>query len=152
MGDAVASNFFMLGYAFQRGLIPVSSEAVDAAIELNDVAVEFNQRAFRWGRRAAIDELAVRRASGLAAEHWQPLSGLDEIVEHRYGQLCDYQNAGYAQSYRNAITQLADSERAVVGGQTLSLSIAAARTLYHVMAYKDEYEVARLFTNGEFMR
>ena len=152
MGDAVASNFFMLGYAFQRGLIPVSSEAVDAAIELNDVAVEFNQRAFRWGRRAAIDELAVRRASGLAAEHWQPLSGLDEIVEHRYGQLCDYQNARYAQRYRDAITQLADSERAVVGDQALSLSIAAARTLYHVMAYKDEYEVARLFTNGEFMR
>lgn len=151
MGDAVASNFFMLGFAFQRGLIPISSAAIDAAIELNDVAVEFNQRAFRWGRRAAVDEQAVRRASSMAAAHWRPLQTFDEVVKHRYSLLCDYQDSTYAQRYQRAINDLAAREREVGDAQDLPLSTAAARTLYKVMAYKDEYEVARLFSSAEFV-
>ncbi len=151
LGDAVGTNFFMLGYAFQKGLIPISAEAIDAGIELNGVAVAFNQRAFRWGRRAAVDEPAVRRAGGLDAQHWQPLNKLSDIVDHRYQLLCDYQDRDYADGYRQLIGQLSDAERALNGDTDLPLTVAAAKSLYKAMAYKDEYEVARLYSDGRFM-
>ncbi len=151
LGDAVATNFFLLGYAFQQGFIPISAEAIHAGIELNHVAVEFNQRAFRWGRRAAIDEAAVRRASGLEVEHWRPLDNLRDIVDFRHQLLCDYQDRDYADRYRQLVEQFSHRERVLAGDATLPLSQSLAKALYKAMAYKDEYEVARLYSDGRFL-
>ncbi|MFI4988558.1 MAG: indolepyruvate ferredoxin oxidoreductase family protein, partial [Alphaproteobacteria bacterium] len=153
MGDAIATNLFMLGFAFQRGLIPVSAEAILAAIELNAVAVEMNSSAFRWGRLAAHDLARVEKvAAPKVVQAGRLISRtLDEIVSRRAKELTAYQNAAYGERYKSLVERTAAAESAGAKGLT-GLAEAVARYYYKLLAYKDEYEVARLYTNGAFMR
>lgn len=151
LGDSLATNFFMLGYAFQKGYIPVSSEAISHAIKLNGVAVEFNQNAFLWGRRAVDNMHAVMSAAGVAVEHWAPLESLDDIIEFRSQHLSKYQDITYAQAYRERVEKVRSAE-IKIRGEASELTPAVARALHKLMSYKDEYEVARLYSDGEFMK
>ncbi|WP_407353558.1 indolepyruvate ferredoxin oxidoreductase family protein [Luteimonas sp. R10] len=239
MGDAIAANLFILGYAWQRGLVPLSFESLMRAVELNGAAVEMNKTAFAWGRLAALDLGAVQEAAGIvrnaptAAEstpgalqalppgEWEsaewgatsapkpsrtgddlrhlpmsnpaaagrpptPLSrsageggtardagggvragddevtflplddlrlsrSLDELIARRIAFLTDYQNAKYAQRYADFVARVRAAEQALAPGST-DLSEAVARYFFKLMAYKDEYEVARLYTSGDFRR
>ncbi len=153
MGDSIASNMFMLGYAFQKGLIPISAEAIFKAIELNGVAVQSNQSAFTWGRRAAHDVAAVQRIAAPnvpePAEPADPNTRLRTLIEDRIAFLTDYQNAQYAERY----TRLVDRVRtvqAVNTPQDQGLTETVARYFFKLLAYKDEYEVARLYTDPGF--
>ncbi|GIK98753.1 MAG: indolepyruvate ferredoxin oxidoreductase [Alphaproteobacteria bacterium] len=154
MGDSIATNPFMLGYAYQKGLVPVSADALERAIELNGVAVEANKRAFLWGRRAAHDlssvEAAVRRAAPEPASH-DIARDLDEIVARRSVYLTAYQDAAYADRYRALVERVRRAEAEQAKGRT-GLAEAVARSYFKLLAYKDEYEVARLYTDGEFRR
>jgi len=153
MGDTIGANFFVVGYAYQKGLLPLSEGAIHAAIELNGVAPDFNKRAFLWGRRAAHDPAAVQAIVGKKdAGPAAPVSAEDDLegfIARRADDLTRYQNAQYAKQYTDLIAQVAEAERAKAPGQT-GLAAAAAKALYKVMAYKDEYEVARLYTDGRF--
>lgn len=207
MGDAIATNLFILGYAWQRGLVPLSMDSLMRAIELNGAAIEMNKTAFAWGRLAVIDPTAVMEAAGLIrnaptlaeatpgalpmlspgaweGNEWGATSAprntrredelrhvpahggdnvsfmpldderlsrsLDEIVERRVKFLTDYQDAKYAKRYSDFVAKVHAAERNVAG--TTDLTEAVARYAFKLMAYKDEYEVARLYTSGEFMR
>ncbi len=153
LGDSIATNLFMLGYAYQQGLVPVSADAIERAIELNGVAVAFNRSAFDWGRRAAIDRALVEaRAVPKEAvpESHRISETLDEAIARRVEFLTEYQNAAYAERYADRIRRLREIETARIGGT--ALTDAAARGLFKVMAYKDEYEVARLYTDTDFLR
>jgi indolepyruvate ferredoxin oxidoreductase len=152
LGDSIASNLFLLGYAYQQGLVPVSAAAIERAIELNGVAVEFNHNAFVWGRRAAVDRAAVEaRAvpSEAEPEHHRISETLDEIIARRVEYLTGYQNTSYAERYAARIRRLREVETARCSGAA-ALTEAAARALFKVMAYKDEYEVARLYAETDF--
>jgi indolepyruvate ferredoxin oxidoreductase len=151
LGDAIATNMFMLGFAWQQGLVPVSLAAITRAIELNEVAVEANKRAFAWGRYAAHDPDAVERIAKPAevvplGEHVS--RNLDELIERRVKHLTDYQNAAYAARYRTLVEQVREAEATKIGGT--QLAEAVARYYAKLLAYKDEYEVARLYTDGHF--
>ncbi|MGY1459475.1 indolepyruvate ferredoxin oxidoreductase family protein [Luteimonas sp. A534] len=207
MGDAIASNLFMLGYAWQRGLVPLSFDALMRAVELNGAAVDMNRTAFAWGRLTAVNPDAVYDAAGVvrnartAAEatpnaldalppgDWEgnewgatsapmparteddlrhlpsaddqvaylPLDdarlsrSLDELVARRSAFLTDYQNAKYARRYTDFVAKVRAAEQARAPGAS-DLGEAVARYFFKLMAYKDEYEVARLYTSGEFKR
>jgi indolepyruvate ferredoxin oxidoreductase len=151
LGDSIASNLFLLGYAWQRGLVPVSAAALERAIELNGVAVDFNRQAFLWGRRFAHQPARVLEAAGLAAAVHEalPTPPLDELIADRAARLEVYQDAAYAARYRTAIAALrARDPRAEEPG---SVTAAAAAALHKLMAYKDEYEVARLYSDPAFL-
>jgi indolepyruvate ferredoxin oxidoreductase len=154
LGDSIAANLFMLGYAYQKGLIPVSAAALEQAVELNGVAVEFNRQAFRWGRKAAHDTAAVERAAAPAAagaSRPAPAATLDEIVARRTAELAGYQDAAYAARYERLVRRVAAAEAERTPGRT-GLAEAVARNYYKLLAYKDEYEVARLYADGAFRR
>lgn len=149
LGDEIATNIFMLGYAWQKGLVPLTHAAIDRAIELNGVAVAMNRRAFNFGRLAAHDpekiEQVVKEVSGNGET--EPIAQtLDEIIEKRAAYLTDYQNSIYAKRYTDMVARV----RAADKGH--ALTEAVARNYHKLLAYKDEYEVARLFTNGDFIR
>jgi indolepyruvate ferredoxin oxidoreductase len=152
MGDAIATNMFMLGYAYQRGWIPVSAASLERAIELNGVAVEFNRKSFVWGRRAAADLEKVKRIA-MPAEVIpidQHLSrNLEELVERRVKLLADYQDAAYAARYRSLVEKTREREKAL---NSSKLTEAVARYYAKLLAYKDEYEVARLQADPAFRR
>jgi indolepyruvate ferredoxin oxidoreductase len=153
MGDAIATNMFMLGYAYQRGWIPVSAASLERAIELNGVAVEFNKKSFVWGRRAAADLEKVRRIAMPAEvipidQHFS--RNLDELVERRERFLTDYQNAGYAARYRSLVDKVTKAEKSRVNSN--QLTEAVARYYAKLLAYKDEYEVARLHADAAFRK
>ncbi len=209
MGDAIAANLFMLGYAWQQGLVPLSFDSLMRAIELNGAAIEMNKTAFAWGRLAVVDPDAVFEAAGVVSNartqaeetpgalrvlppmpsegHESGLStrdaelrsenelrhvparantdtiaflplddarlsrSLDEVISRRVAFLTEYQNAKYAQRYSDFVAKVRAAEKAKAPGST-ALSEAVARYLFKLMAYKDEYEVARLYTSGEFRR
>jgi len=211
LGDAIAANLFILGYAWQRALVPISFDALMRAIELNGAAIEMNKTAFAWGRLAAIDPRAVADAAGVvrkvptAAEatprdlphlkpgEWEgnewgatsapratrnedelrhlPAGGagdgdnvaflplddlrlsrsLDELIARRVAFLTDYQDAAYARRYSDFVAKVREAEQKKAPGST-DLAEAVARYFFKLMAYKDEYEVARLYTSGEFQR
>jgi indolepyruvate ferredoxin oxidoreductase len=209
MGDAIAANLFMLGYAWQQGLVPISFDAIMRAVELNGAAIEMNKTAFAWGRLAAIDLDAVIDAAGIvrnaptAAEttpraltplaptasegresglnphsadlrdtdelrhvpenaahknDWfMPLDdarlsrSLDEVVGRRTAFLVDYQHMPYAKRYSDFIAKVRAAEQQAAPGST-DFSEAVARYAFKLMAYKDEYEVARLYTSGDFQQ
>src|SRR5262249_40204459 len=113
MGDSIATNMFMLGYAWQKGWVPLSREAIERAIELNGVAVAFNQQSFLWGRRAAVDLERVRRIAIPAEvipieQHFS--RNLEELVERRAQFLTGYQDAAYADRYRNLVNKVKNAE------------------------------------------
>ena len=209
LGDAIATNLFMLGYAWQQGLVPISLDALMRAIELNGAAIEMNKTAFAWGRLAAVDLPAVQQAAGIVRntetreEHlprnlrvlppgeWEgtewgatsaprnpdnarsvrglpdaatatadgvvllPLDDarlsrtLDEAIARRSAFLVDYQDAAYAARYTDFVAQVREAENIRSPGST-ALTEAVARYLFKLMAYKDEYEVARLYTGEAF--
>ncbi|MGH8629256.1 MAG: DUF6537 domain-containing protein, partial [Burkholderiales bacterium] len=153
MGDSIATNMFVLGYAYQKGLIPVSSEAINKAIELNGAAVKMNQAAFLWGRRAAVDLAAVERLVAPKPEvaaSTKLSETLDELVARRAEFLTGYQDADYAAKYKALVERVRDAEGRLKG--VSGLTEAVARYYFKLLAYKDEYEVARLYTDGSFRR
>ncbi|HVT25715.1 MAG TPA: indolepyruvate ferredoxin oxidoreductase family protein, partial [Rhizomicrobium sp.] len=153
LGDSIATNLFMVGYACQKGLLPLSAGSIEQAVNLNGVSVNMNLRAFRLGRWAAQDVDAVIKAilpSAGGAERKFPET-LEEIVAHRSAFLVDYQDEAYARRYRDLIATVADAERKAAPGRD-DLAKAAARYFFKLMAYKDEYEVARLYADPAFAR
>jgi indolepyruvate ferredoxin oxidoreductase len=154
LGDSIAANMFMLGFAWQKGLLPLSDASILRAIELNGESVPMNHQAFMWGRRAAHDlpsVAAVVAALRQRNETREKSLTLDEIIERRAAYLVDYQNAAYAARYRARVAQIAKAEAAVMP-QSQALTEAVARYLFKLMAFKDEFEVARLYTDGRFQR
>ncbi|MGH8051615.1 MAG: DUF6537 domain-containing protein, partial [Arenimonas sp.] len=169
IGDAIATNLFMLGYAWQQGLVPISHEALMRAIELNGAAVEMNRKAFNWCRMAVHDINAVKTAAGIVAAptastfasmseiatsaafvgEGNIAKSLDETIALRVKFLTEYQDAGYAQQYQSFVEKVRSAEARHISGKT-GLSEATAKYLFKLMAYKDEYEVARLYTTGDF--
>ncbi|HJQ55351.1 MAG TPA: indolepyruvate ferredoxin oxidoreductase family protein [Vineibacter sp.] len=151
LGDSIATNLFMLGYAWQKGLVPLSLEALQRAIELNGVAVDTSLRTFNWGRLAAHDLAAVEAvARPQMREEKLPEPTLDELVKRRIELLTQYQDAAYAERYRAIVNKAKAAETDRAKGRT-GLAEAVATSLYKLMAYKDEYEVARLYTDGAFL-
>lgn len=153
MGDAVATNVFMLGFAWQKGLVPLGETALKRAIELNGTAVPMNLAAFAWGRQAAIDEGKSHAAAGLGASASvialpQRTPSLASILTDRCERLIAYQNEGYAHRYRSFVERFAAVEAARCGGDRVARELAIS--LYKLMAYKDEYEVARLYVDSGF--
>ncbi|MEG3157618.1 indolepyruvate ferredoxin oxidoreductase family protein [Lysobacter zhanggongensis] len=210
LGDAIMSNLFILGHAWQQGLVPLSLESIMRAVELNGAAIDKNKAAFAWGRLAVVDPRAVAEAAGLvrnvptaaeATPHALPMLGagqweghefgspsapratasqdelrhvpehaagadivaflplddarlsrsLDEVIARRVAFLTDYQDAGYARRYADFVARVRKAEHERAPGST-DLAEAVARYAFKLMAYKDEYEVARLYTSGDFMR
>ncbi|QWF17346.1 indolepyruvate ferredoxin oxidoreductase family protein [Lysobacter capsici] len=209
LGDAIATNLFILGYAWQRALVPITFDALMRAVELNGAAIEMNKTAFAWGRLAAIDPQSVAEAAGvtrkvptaaeatprdlphLAPGEWEgnewgatsapratrnedelrhvpakadgdnvaflPLDdlrlsrSLDELIARRVAFLTDYQDAAYAKRYSDFVAKVRSAEQTKAPGST-DLAEAVARYSFKLMAYKDEYEVARLYTSGDFQR
>jgi len=177
LGDSIATNTFMLGYAWQKGFVPVSMDALMRAIELNGAAIELNKRAFYWGRLAAHDLAAVKKAAALktppafidfvgvaavatdAQEHLATSAAfegfgrlaqtLDESVALRAKYLTEYQDGAYAQRYKALVAKVRAAESGKRAGSS-ALSEMVARHAFKLMAYKDEYEVARLYTTGDF--
>jgi len=154
LGNAIAANMFMLGYAYQQGTVPLGAAAIERAVELNGEAVAMNLAAFRLGRRAAFDPawLAGIVGSLKAPTKVRELStSLDEVIARRAAFLADYQDEAYANRYRALVERVRAAEAATVG-EAGALTEAVAKSLHKLMAYKDEYEVARLYTDGNFDR
>ncbi|MBV8406884.1 MAG: indolepyruvate ferredoxin oxidoreductase family protein, partial [Alphaproteobacteria bacterium] len=152
LGDSIATNLFMLGYAWQKGLVPLSLQALERAIELNGVAVETSKRTFSWGRLAAHNLAAVEAAAKPTLRVEKPVARtLGEIVAKRVELLTAYQDRTYAERYRAFVDQVAAAEKAKAPGRK-GLAEAVAKSLCKLMAYKDEYEVARLYSDGEFLK
>jgi indolepyruvate ferredoxin oxidoreductase len=147
MGDPIASNMFMLGAAWQKGLVPIRREALERAIELNGVAIDLNKQAFEWGRRAAHDPASVETLVGYDEPADEPPS-LDAIVNRRVAHLKDYRDVAYAERYAMLVKRVRAAEGSAGLGE--ALSVAVARAYHKLLAAKDEWEVARLFAAPEF--
>ncbi len=150
LGDSLFINPMILGYAWQKGWIPLGLEALMRAMELNDVAVDKNKAAFTWGRHCAHDLSAVlsRLAPAQVVQFHKP-EGIDALVDKRVAFLTSYQNAAYANNYRTLVQRVREAE---AGVNKTTLTEAVARNLFKLMAYKDEYEVARLHTDAAFLQ
>ncbi len=150
LGNAIAANMFVAGYAYQKGLLPISGSAIEAAIELNGVEIDFNKQAFLWGRRAAHNMAAVLRLVNPDEPTLEPTEET-AFSERRAQDLVAYQNRAYAETYVKFVKSVEEKEKEIFPTST-ALSDAVARGLYKLMAYKDEYEVARLYTDGRFKK
>ena len=154
MGDSIATNLFMVGFAWQKGLIPLDAASILRAIDLNGAAVESNRMAFEWGRRAAHDLASVQRLAKPAEalpKSRRLSAGIDEVIARRMEYLTAYQNSAYAGRYRALIDRVRMAEAQQASGKA-GLTEAVARYYFKLLAYKDEYEVARLYTDGEFLK
>ncbi|WP_423458935.1 indolepyruvate ferredoxin oxidoreductase family protein [Ottowia sp. VDI28] len=155
-GDGIAANMFMLGFAYQRGLIPISAKSIDAAILLNGAAQEMNKAAFLWGRHTAADPgmverlLASKGASRRASVSPAPVEDIESAIENRRKFLTEYQDAAYAQRYIGLVARVREAEQRTFAGRT-SLTEAVAKYYFKLLAIKDEYEVARLHTTSGFL-
>ncbi|HOB46900.1 MAG TPA: 2-oxoacid:acceptor oxidoreductase family protein, partial [Zoogloea sp.] len=147
MGDAIATNLFLLGYAWQKGWVPVSAASLDKAIVLNGAAVETNRQTLLWGRRAAIDPAAVERVATPAPAIPLHPETLDERIARRAAILTDYQDAAYARRYLDLVARVRAAETPL-GSRQLTEAVVANH--FKLLAYKDEYEVARLFSDPAF--
>ncbi len=149
LGDGIYTNPFVLGFAWQKGWIPLAYETLMRAIELNGVAIDANKRAFEWGRAAAHDLEAVKRSAFPAQViEFKRASSLEEIVSRRVEFLAGYQNAAYAQRYAGLVERVRKVESDRLGSTKLTETVA--RYYFKLLAYKDEYEVARLHTDPAF--
>ncbi|WP_459616796.1 indolepyruvate ferredoxin oxidoreductase family protein [Bordetella sp. 2513F-2] len=169
LGDAIYANPLMMGYAYQKGWLPLGEAALQRAIQLNGQQIENNLAAFAWGRRAAHDLAAVqallgiqqaqapapadyvevRRGQGAVVDFRRPAGELAALVASRREFLEAYQDRAYARRYADLVERVAQAEKAATG--TDRLALAVARYAFKLMAYKDEYEVARLYTDGVFL-
>ncbi len=150
LGNSIAANLFTLGMAYQKGLVPVSAAAIEKAIELNGVAIEMNKQAFLWGRRAAHNMAGVEAVVGTGDVVKVKPETLDEMVNKRAAFLTEYQDVAYADKYRKFVNRVRTVE-ADTGTKQRCLSEAVAKYLFKLMAYKDEYEVGRLYSDGKFL-
>ena len=163
LGDAVYANPLLMGFAYQQGWIPLHHRSLEQAIVLNAVQVKKNLEAFNWGRRAAHEPQVVARLLGAGHQTANPVphgatvvefkrtgTEVEQVREHRAAFLREYQNEAYAAEYVSFVNAVSGAEMQACGTQRLTLVVA--RYLYKLMAYKDEYEVARLYTDGEFLR
>ena len=151
LGDTVFSNVMLLGFAWQQGLLPLSLKALMKALELNGVAVEGNKEAFSWGRLAATDLKSITSLLRQQPSDEAKALNLDEFLAKRYQYLVDYQNKGWAEQYSATLLQVRAAEDRL-GKSNNPLTFAVAQQLFRLMAYKDEYEVARLFTETDFLK
>ena len=163
LGDSIYTNPLMLGYAWQQGRVPLTHAALMRAIELNGVQVENNKAAFEWGRRAASDPQGVKALvrTGQVIELVKRSGNLDELIAKRVEFLTGYQNAAYAARYKALVDKVRAAEAEIVFSRTATrpeqarpstkLTEAVARYLFKLMAYKDEYEVARLHADPAFL-
>jgi indolepyruvate ferredoxin oxidoreductase len=145
---------FMLGFAWQKGLVPLDDASLQHAIELNGEAVEMNQTAFLWGRREAVNSATVKAIAAPLRRSTpaQALSRtLSEVIDRRMAFLTAYQDEAYAKRYLSLVKRVEESERAKVPGSH-DLTEAAARYYFKLLAIKDEYEVARLYSDGSFAK
>jgi indolepyruvate ferredoxin oxidoreductase len=157
LGDAVYANPIMLGFAYQKGWIPLHHQSLQRAIELNGVQIELNLRAFNIGRLAVHDAAALVSASvSTGSDISDPPNALpdnpslEQLLAHRSSLLMNYQSKAYASRYQGFVKEVAAAEQKACGTETLAQAVASA--LFKLMAYKDEYEVARLYSDGEFIR
>ena len=154
LGNSIGANIFMVGYAYQLGALPLTAESIERAIELNGEAVPMNLAAFQFGRRAAFDlasvEALIKPAPESASDARRLSQSFDEIVARRVAFLTDYQNADYAARYQALVGKVQAAEAAKAPGKS-GLADAVARYLFKLMAYKDEYEVARLYAEPSFL-
>ncbi|MGE0279445.1 MAG: indolepyruvate ferredoxin oxidoreductase family protein [Rhizobiaceae bacterium] len=150
-GNAIGANMLLLGMASQLGGVPLSPSAIERAIELNGEAVAMNLAAFRWGRRAAQDPDFVRKQMAGQSDPAAVAQSLDEVIRRRVEFLAAYQNDAYANRFTAAVDRIRRKEAAALPGST-ALTETVARNLFKLMAIKDEYEVARLYTDGSFQR
>jgi indolepyruvate ferredoxin oxidoreductase len=147
LGDAIATNLFLLGYAWQKGWVPVSAASLDKAIELNGAAVDMNRQAFLWGRRAAVDLSTVEREVKPAPVIPIRPETLDDRIARRAAVLTTYQDAAYARRYTDLVARVRAAE-APLGSERLTEAVL--RHYFKLLTYKDEYEVARLFSDPSF--
>ena len=150
LGNTIYANVLMLGFAWQKGLVPVSGEAILRAIALNGVEVEKNIEAFGWGRLAAADAASVSQLHPTRDNINK--ESLDELLDMHNRFLADYQDRSLAKRYASLINRVIDAEDAAAPGAGRALSEATARAYFKTLAYKDEYEVARLHTQGNFLK
>ena len=148
-GDVLGVNLLMLGMAWQKGWIPLTRAAIEKAIRLNGVAVDANLSAFAWGRRIAVQPELLDDGSKVGPE--LDTSTLAGLIEHRSRELTSYQDTAYSQRYRALVEQIKHFEHERMPGRS-EVTEAVARFAYKLMAYKDEYEVARLLSDPEFFR
>ena len=151
LGNTIYSNVLLVGYAWQSGLLPVSLNAMLRAIELNGVEVEQNRKAFGWGRIAAVDSQFVQQKIADPQQTVSGIESLDEIVGRRAEFLLDYQDQALSDRFSGLVEKVREAESAVRGGSKLPLTEAVARSYFKTLAYKDEYEVARLHTATGFL-
>lgn len=149
MGNSIAVNFFLVGYAIQKGLFPLSLEAIERAIELNGVSIEMNKESLYWGRYAATDQKFVESVAYDDKTITAQPDSLESIFNERFAFLEDYQNKKYANKYKSLIdkVKMIDQEHPA---KNSALSLAVAKYYFKLMAYKDEFEVARLHTSKYF--
>jgi indolepyruvate ferredoxin oxidoreductase len=152
LGDTIVANILALGYAWQRGLVPMSLTALTRAIELNGVAVPSNLLAFSLGRLAAADPPALEalRSGAIASEPLPDVETVESLLARGVEHLTGYQDSAYAQRYAERVRGVQAAEAALGADASLPFTRAVARSLLKLMAYKDEYEVARLYTDGRF--
>ncbi|HEU5283796.1 MAG TPA: DUF6537 domain-containing protein, partial [Burkholderiales bacterium] len=151
VGDLMPVNLFLLGYAWQKGLLPLTRQAIEHAVELNGVAVEKNLNAFLWGRRAAHDQATVERiALPPQPVRLQRRSALADLIADRKARLTAYQDSAYAERYLQLVERVRAGERVRAPGRQ-GLAEAVARYYFKLLAYKDEYEVARLYADSGFL-
>ena len=154
MGDSIATNMFMLGFAWQKGWVPLTEASIKQAITLNAVSVNFNLQAFEWGRHAALDLPALQKRINANTTQESVISfkrqpSLSALIDERVLFLTGYQNAEYAKQYLDFVNRVKVIEEGVKTNST-QLTTAVAKYLFKLMAYKDEYEVARLYSTGAF--
>jgi len=153
LGDSIVSNMLVLGYAWQRGLVPVGLPALMRALDLNDVAVASNKLAFALGRLSAADPAACEQLLGDSkGDDVKGPEDLDALVRRGVEHLTGYQSAAYARRFAETVERARRREREVAGDGALPFTRAVAQSLLKLMAYKDEYEVARLYSDGHFRR
>jgi indolepyruvate ferredoxin oxidoreductase len=148
-GDTILSNIFLVGYAFQKGLIPISLKALKEAIKLNAINIEENISAFSWGRLASEDINHVLEKTKISDNNLNKKLPLSQLINKRYQELIKYQDEKYAAKYLKLI-KLVQKKELALKEKNLGMTKLVVNTLYKIMAYKDEFEVARLYTDGRF--
>jgi indolepyruvate ferredoxin oxidoreductase len=151
LGNTIYANVLMLGFAWQRGLVPVSLEAVGRAIELNGVEIDKNKEAFGWGRLAAGNPDLIQELFAGPEPTTEQDATLDQVIQRRAEFLIDYQNHALAEKYHKLLNRVREAEQEIVASGDLRLTDAVARAYFKLLAYKDEYEVARLHTSTGFL-